>query len=44
LKPEDKVYLLNPKPYENKFVNGSRPLPANNVAVPDDWQDASYVK
>lgn len=43
-KAEDKVYVLKTKPYENKFVNGSRPLPALNTPVPDDWQDANYVK
>lgn len=42
-KPE-KVYVMNPKPYESKFVNGSRPLPPNNSPIPKDWEDASYVK
>lgn len=43
-KKADKIYVLNPKPYVSKFVNGSRPLPPNNSSIPNDWEDASYVK
>ena len=29
---------------KSKFVNGSRPLPDNKQKVPDDWNEANYVK
>lgn len=32
------------KEIKSNFVNGSRPLPDNNQKIPDDWNDAKYVK
>lgn len=32
------------KKIKSNFVNGSKPLPDNNQKIPDDWNDAKYVK
>ena len=43
-KKKEKPLVVDPVPYQSKFVNGSRPLPKRNTPIPEQWEDASLVK